>query len=511
MPLPKLIFNGTETELRSGRNSLGRSSDNHISFSGDSNVSRYHAEIEVVGDECWLIDLGSANGTTLNGRPVERRERLVTGDEIILGGSSSARFEGLGIPAPAEPEAAAASGTLPDLASAASTVSAPAPGASALPAGAAPSGVSGLLIAVGVVGVIAALVVVGAAAFYLTRPAACNAKVKIIAPESGDTLLEATDIDIDLTEIGCVGNAVYKIDGVEFATVDAPPFAASIDPKEFPDLADGFEHNLTIELTNLKGEPIGVGSSVMLAFDTREIEKPESNTQVAQQQTNTQPSGKASELSLIDVQEMSNRLASQFSGGFKYNVSNKDFLTEVRKRTGEYARDGYFDRASRYRDVINVAYVREQNVDAALGFLLAMSRSGFVAEKKGSDEGLWRMSSAFVNDNAYNGLCGSETLSDPLQNCAAKASALYMKAIVYGVFEGDPIYSAVAFGKSPQDAGAWKATLPANRTNVWTSIRTPQEREQLIQFFAAGIVAENPQKFGLRKDRPLSELYRLTM
>lgn len=61
MPLPKLIFNGTETELRSGRNSLGRSSDNHISFSGDSNVSRYHAEIEVVGDECWLIDLGSAN------------------------------------------------------------------------------------------------------------------------------------------------------------------------------------------------------------------------------------------------------------------------------------------------------------------------------------------------------------------------------------------------------------------------------------------------------------------
>ena len=83
MPDPKLIFDGNEIELRSGRNSLGRSSDNDVSFSGDSNVSRYHAEIELLGDECWLIDLGSANGTTLNGRPVEARERLLNGDEIV--------------------------------------------------------------------------------------------------------------------------------------------------------------------------------------------------------------------------------------------------------------------------------------------------------------------------------------------------------------------------------------------------------------------------------------------
>jgi transposase len=86
-----------------------------------------------------------------------------------------------------------------------------------------------------------------------------------------------------------------------------------------------------------------------------------------------------------------------------------------------------------------------------------------------------------------------------------------MKAIVFGVFDGDVIYSAAAFGKSPQDAGAWKATLPANRSDIWNSIKTPAEREQIVRFFAAGIVAENPQKFGLTKDRPLSELYRVTM
>jgi hypothetical protein len=80
-----------------------------------------------------------------------------------------------------------------------------------------------------------------------------------------------------------------------------------------------------------------------------------------------------------------------------------------------------------------------------------------------------------------------------------------------GVFDGDVIYSVAAFGKSTQDAGAWKASLPANRSDLWNSIKGPAEREQLVRFFAAGIVAENPQKFGLKKDRPLSELYRLAM
>jgi transposase len=86
-----------------------------------------------------------------------------------------------------------------------------------------------------------------------------------------------------------------------------------------------------------------------------------------------------------------------------------------------------------------------------------------------------------------------------------------MKSIVFGVFDGDVLYSAAAFGKAPADAGVWKASLPQNRSDIWNSIKTPQEREQIVRFFAAGIVAENPQKFGLAKDRPLSELYRVTM
>jgi pSer/pThr/pTyr-binding forkhead associated (FHA) protein len=504
----KLIFNGNEHSVKEERTSLGRSSDNAVSFSEDSNVSRYHAEIESgSGGEYFLTDLGSANGTTLNGHPVHGSERLSNGDEIELGGSSRLRFE---ISKKAEEKQAET--TTPSVSAPSATASVAA--AASIPASPenAIAGSNMLLIGIGATCLIVAVVVVGAAAFYFTRGSTCETKAAIVSPESGDTIIGSTDIELDVTNSGCVGSATFKIDGAEFATVDSPPFSAEIDAKEYPDLADGFDHAIAVELKDLKGNAIGAATPIMLAFETREVEKPPTDTKpVPTNNSQPTPIGKTADLSLIDIQEMSKRLVTQFSGKFSYNVSNKDFLQEVRKRTADYAQDGYFDRASRYRDAINVAYVREQNVDAALGFMIAMSRSKFVADKQGSDEGLWRMSNEFVTANAYNGSCGSETLSDPSQNCAAKASALYMKAIVYGVFDGDPVYSAVVFGKSPQDAGAWKASLPPNRSDIWNVAKTPQEREQLVRFFAAGIVAENPQRFGLKKDRPLSELYRLTM
>src|SRR4029077_8016525 len=129
---------------------------------------------------------------------------------------------------------------------------------------------------------------------------------------------------------------------------------------------------------------------------------------------------------------------------------------------------------------------------------------------QGDLEGLWQISNAFITENKYNGQCGGETLSDPRQNCAARATALYMKALIYGVFDGDAVFSAAAFGKSPQDAATWKSTLPANRSDFWNVIKTPAEREQIVRFFAAAVVSENPQAFGLTKDRPLSDLYRVT-
>ncbi len=180
----------------------------------------------------------------------------------------------------------------------------------------------------------------------------------------------------------------------------------------------------------------------------------------------------------------------------------------MQKKTAEYAADGYFARAAVYKDVISVSFVQEKNLDAPLGFVLAMSRSKFKPQKKGADEGLWQMNPTFAAEIGANGLCGAETLSDPAQNCASKAASLYLKSLVLEVFEGDVIYSVAAFGKSPQEANIWKATLPADRADFWKIIKDPKQREQIVRFFAAGIVAENPQKFGLKKDRPISELYK---
>jgi hypothetical protein len=50
----------------------------------DSNVSRRHAELRRNGDGVFLTDLGSTNGTRVNGTPV-REQILVSGDEVSVG------------------------------------------------------------------------------------------------------------------------------------------------------------------------------------------------------------------------------------------------------------------------------------------------------------------------------------------------------------------------------------------------------------------------------------------
>ena len=50
----------------------------------DSNVSRRHAELRRSGDSVVLTDLGSTNGTRVNGAPVRERV-LVSGDEVSVG------------------------------------------------------------------------------------------------------------------------------------------------------------------------------------------------------------------------------------------------------------------------------------------------------------------------------------------------------------------------------------------------------------------------------------------
>ena len=123
---------------------------------------------------------------------------------------------------------------------------------------------------------------------------------------------------------------------------------------------------------------------------------------------------------------------------------------------------------------------------------------------------MWRLTDNFVTVNNYKAPCPTESLSDTTQGCAAKATAIYTKALFSKIFDinrGELVYAVAAFGMSEGEASQWRDTLPADRADFWKAIKTPQQREQVVRFFAAGIVAENPQKFRL-KDRPISELYR---
>jgi hypothetical protein len=80
-PMPTLLaldWSGQPSELL-----LGRNASCDIVFS-DIEISREHARLRCRDGRWALEDLGSTNGTTLNGRPVGRCE-LRPGDDLQLG------------------------------------------------------------------------------------------------------------------------------------------------------------------------------------------------------------------------------------------------------------------------------------------------------------------------------------------------------------------------------------------------------------------------------------------
>ena len=70
---------------------VGRQATCRVAFN-DSNVSREHAQLRRGPDGWMILDLGSTNGTKINGVKISDEQLLVNGDEITFG-TSIARFE----------------------------------------------------------------------------------------------------------------------------------------------------------------------------------------------------------------------------------------------------------------------------------------------------------------------------------------------------------------------------------------------------------------------------------
>jgi pSer/pThr/pTyr-binding forkhead associated (FHA) protein len=74
---------GLHWALADGATRVGRDPDDGI-FLDDITVSRHHSEFVVNGDVLMVNDLGSTNGTYVNGVRLESA-RLDAGDEVIIG------------------------------------------------------------------------------------------------------------------------------------------------------------------------------------------------------------------------------------------------------------------------------------------------------------------------------------------------------------------------------------------------------------------------------------------
>ena len=86
------LASGEDYELNSAQLTIGRGNQNDIPIGTDEYASARHARFEPRQDGVWVQDLGSTNGTFLNGTRLDRPRRL-TGGDIIRIGETDLRYE----------------------------------------------------------------------------------------------------------------------------------------------------------------------------------------------------------------------------------------------------------------------------------------------------------------------------------------------------------------------------------------------------------------------------------
>jgi pSer/pThr/pTyr-binding forkhead associated (FHA) protein len=87
-----VLEEGEEYALDSSAVTIGRAAQNSVPIDGDEFASARHARIEPRRDGVWVSDVGSTNGTFVNGVRIDRPRKLVTGD-VVRAGETELRFE----------------------------------------------------------------------------------------------------------------------------------------------------------------------------------------------------------------------------------------------------------------------------------------------------------------------------------------------------------------------------------------------------------------------------------
>lgn len=497
----KMPDHGKRELALTGNLSIGRAPDNSLAIDCPG-VARYHALIEKRGDSYWLADLNSANGTLVNGLRAAADNRLRDGDNITIG-SVLLIFH--------QPVAQPVRSAVPVAQTAPAAIAPVTDAPAATPQSA---GITGkhiiVAIATGIaVTALAALLIVGIDWGGKRQ----GAKVRILAPQNGTTVREPIKVVVEAENIKNIERVIYQLDGVEFESVEVPPYDITLDParliNKFPGLAVS-NHVLSITVEQSDGQRELQPDTVLLAFD---IKPEQTAADTGASAGNRPPDSGTDGAPALDIAMLSQGLASQISQKSGYSFP-AEFVEQIRLHTPAYRIDATVNARRHRREIIKA--FRDKGLHPLLGFVLAMSRSGF-KEATGAElktgVGLWRVPPKIAR--GYLSPTENDTAFSNAQRDAEVAAA-YLKDLI-NVFGMDNFMYAIAcFGMPLDEAGQIRARLEeltparANQLDFWRMHKAgvvPREcADRVIAFYAAGVVGENPQAFGLQADR-LSSLY----
>ena len=88
-----LVPVGTQFDVDSASLTVGRGPQNDVELEGDQFASARHARFDPRADGLWVQDVGSTNGTFVNGARIGRPRKLATGDVVRVGGTDL-RYDG---------------------------------------------------------------------------------------------------------------------------------------------------------------------------------------------------------------------------------------------------------------------------------------------------------------------------------------------------------------------------------------------------------------------------------
>lgn len=492
-----------EMELPGGA-TIGRAFDNAICID-NSSISRYHAIIEERNSDFWLSDLGSRNGTTVNGEQVDSERKLQNGDLISIGGAGTIEFHSDDAQHPAQEHSTDASP--------ATGLAAPPQQSASVRLEAGPSsGPSRKLV---VAGVASGLIIVAAVALLIggVFGSSSTPTVRIVSPQTGATVRGAETIRVEATDAKRIERVIYLLDGVEIASSMFQPYDARLDPAELDPIlrkTGSGNHILTATVEDEDGNKKAQADTIVLSFDTTRAASDDG--QVADSSGGDADGGKRT--GQLDIASLCRNLAGQISGKSWY-IFDAEFAEQIRLRTSEY-RINFIDNARRYRREIASAF-SSKGLPLPLGFVTAASQSKFQESTSDSDQSVrfWRVPRRIAVEQGYISRDEpASALADPKRS--AEIAAAYTKELI-NVFGMDDFMLAIAcYGMPISEAAQVRTRIEESdpegttRRSFWRLVKlgvvTREGADRVTRFFAAGIVGENPKLFGVGAE-PLSSLY----